>query len=89
MPVIKPNKPISEQDKIEKYIRTRGLYIFKGTKINTSKETDIPTNNPLQIAPAKKAEANSTEVRGGNNKSVMLPATLALNNEEEVLPKAF
>ena len=73
---------------IEKYIRTKGLYIFNGTKIITNKATEIPTNNPLQIAPAKKADANSIGVKGGNNKSVILPATLALNKEEEVLPKA-
>ena len=70
-------------------IRTKGLYIFKGTKIKTNKETEMPTNKPLHIAPAKKADANSTDVSGGSNKSVIFPATFALNNDDEVLPKAF
>ena len=89
MPVIKPNNPINEQDKTAKYIKTKGLWTLRGTKIRTNKETEAPTNSPLHIAPAKKAEANSMGVNGGNNKSVILPATFALNKEDEVLPNAF
>ena len=71
------------------YNSNKGLYILRGTKNRTNKVTEAPTNNPLHIAPAKKAEANSIAVNGGNNKSAILPATFALNKEEEVLPKAF
>ena len=55
----------------------------------TKTVTAIPTNNPLHMAPNKKANANSKEVRGGNNKSIILPDTLALSKEEEEFPKAF
>ena len=89
MPTIKPNNPISEHDKTAKYIKAKGLCTLRGTKNRTNKDTETPTNKPLHIAPARKAEANSIVVNGGYNKSVILPATFALNNEDEVLPKAF
>ena len=89
IPVNKPNNPIIEQDINEKYINKKESYIVKGTKIITNKATAIPTNKPLQTAPAKKADANSNEVKGGKSKSIILPATLALNKDEEAFPKAF
>ena len=70
MPVIKPNNPINEQDKTAKYIKTKGLWTLRGTKNITNMKTETPTNNPLHIAPARKAEANSIVVNGGNNNPI-------------------
>ena len=64
-------------------------WMWIGTTVHITTPTASPTTRPRDTPPAAKPSASSQGLSGGISTSTILPCTLEISSDDEVLAKAF